>query len=81
MSGIMVGRVTLGRVMVEPNGIGFRVQNGRLNRVSESKRAVESGGPAGPGHNRAGHFGFRSYQIWVSVAYNGVGRVQLEPNG
>ena len=64
MSGIMVGRVTLGQirlgwVMVDLNAIGFRVQNGRLNRIPGSKRSVESGGSTRPDHNLAGHFCFR----------------------
>ena len=69
MSGIMMGRVTLGqvgsgRVMVDLNAIGFRVQNGWLNRVSGSKRAVGSG-PLGQIIIRRVILVFESYQIWV----------------
>ena len=45
--------------MVDQNAIGFRIQNGQLNRISGSKRDLESGGSVRLDHNQASYFDFR----------------------
>ena len=62
-SRVTLGQVRSGRVMVDLNAIEFRVQNGRLNQVLGSKRAVESGGSTRPDQNQTGHFSFQVISI------------------